>query len=191
MKLDFSISAYSTVATTDAVYIIGGYDFICDCYLSTVAKYRNHQWYHVEDLHERRGYHGSITVGEKTMIIGGYSKNYEVSTEVIEFFNGTNSQASNMTTMPTVESANKLWNDTEHCGNDCMYSFPEIYSYEDVQSVLYHGPKMEPKVHWSFATGFGLYEVDSNFCRYETDIVDISTTTTPITTSKLHCTQLI
>ena len=200
-----SISGYSTATTTDAVYIIGGYDFVCDCYLSTVAKYKNHQWYHVEDLHERRAYHGSITVGGKTMVIGGINSEAShggntISTELLMFSNNTTVGRTIGTTIPTSFQYSTVqhstgqpstmylaWNDTEHCENYCsMYDFPETSNSsiaEAEQSIIYHGTKMEPKLHWGHATGFGLYEVDSDFCRYETDVTDITTTTTPITTS--------
>ena len=158
--------------------------------MSSVAKFRNNQWFHVEDLHQRRGYHGSITVGDKTMVIGGnYGQPREqtVSTEVFEFFEVTTAPVANMTTSPP-STASTPWDSTENCGNSCrIHHWSETLnsSMAEAQSVVYHGTAMDPKLHWSHATGFGLYEVDSNFCRFETDIIDVPTTTSIITTSNM------
>ena len=38
-----------------------------------VAEFKNDQWTQLDDLNKGRYYHGSITVGTQTMIVGGYS----------------------------------------------------------------------------------------------------------------------
>ena len=57
---------YSTASTDDAAFIIGGYDVY-----ETIAEFRNNQWRNLGSLTKGRYYHGSITVGQETMIIGG------------------------------------------------------------------------------------------------------------------------
>ena len=60
------IAYYSTAKTPDAAYIIGGY------YTENlVAEFRNDQWAQLDDLNKGRAGHGSITVGARTMIVGG------------------------------------------------------------------------------------------------------------------------
>ena len=63
------IYAYSTASTDDAAFIIGGYDVY-----ETIAEFRNNQWRNLGSLTKGRYYHGSITVAQETMIIGGYSR---------------------------------------------------------------------------------------------------------------------
>ena len=60
--------AYSTASTDDAAYIIGGADIY-----NTIAEFRNNQWRNLGSLTKGRYYHGSITIGQETMIIGGYT----------------------------------------------------------------------------------------------------------------------
>ena len=62
------ISHFSTAHSPDAAYIIGGYHTP-----NLVAEFRNDQWAQLDDLNKGRSYHGSITVGAQTMIVGGYS----------------------------------------------------------------------------------------------------------------------
>ena len=66
--LSSRISQYSTANTPDAAYIIGGYYT-----KNLVAEFRNDQWTQLDDLNKERSYHGSITVGAQTMIVGGYN----------------------------------------------------------------------------------------------------------------------
>ena len=62
------IAEYSTAQSPDAAYIIGGY------YTPyRVAEFKNDQWARLDDLNKERSYHGSITVGAQTMIVGGLS----------------------------------------------------------------------------------------------------------------------
>ena len=62
------IARYSTTQTADAAYIIGGYP-----YQNVIAEFKNDQWNQLDDLNAGRYYHGSITIGTKTMTIGGES----------------------------------------------------------------------------------------------------------------------
>ena len=62
------IHAYSTASTDDAAFIIGGYDVI-----DTIAEFRNNQWRNLGSLTKGRNAHGSITIGQETMIVGGWS----------------------------------------------------------------------------------------------------------------------
>ena len=67
-----SISAYSTANIPDATYIIGGYYTP-----NLVAEFRNDQWAKLDDLYYGRYNHGSITVGTRTMIVGGSDNGYD------------------------------------------------------------------------------------------------------------------
>ena len=71
-KKTFSrIYGYSTASTDDAAFIIGGNDVY-----DTIAEFRNDQWRNLGSLNKGRFYHGSITVGQETMIIGGDSNDH-------------------------------------------------------------------------------------------------------------------
>ena len=67
INLFSKISQYSTANSPNAAYIIGG----SDKYL--VAEFRDDQWAQLDDLNKVRRAHGSITVGTRTMIVGGLS----------------------------------------------------------------------------------------------------------------------
>ena len=60
------ISAYSTTQTLDSVYIIAGYFT-----QNIVAAFKDNQWRRLGDLNQARAEHGSITVGDLSLIIGG------------------------------------------------------------------------------------------------------------------------
>ena len=62
------IFGYSTAATRDAAFIIDGYGND-----GVISEFRNNQWGFLDFLTNLRFYHGSITVGQETMIIGGLS----------------------------------------------------------------------------------------------------------------------
>ena len=62
------IFGYSTAATKDAAFIIEGY---ADG--GGISEFRNNHWGFLDFLTNLRFYHGSITVGQETMIIGGLS----------------------------------------------------------------------------------------------------------------------
>ena len=64
------IYGYSTAYSTEAAYLIGG---LKDSdYSTTIAQFKNNQWSKIDDSKQGRRYHGSISVGNKTMVIGGY-----------------------------------------------------------------------------------------------------------------------
>ena len=60
------ISYYSTANSPDAAYIIGGWYT-----KNLVAEFRGDKWTQLDDLNKGRHGHGSITIGDQTMIIGG------------------------------------------------------------------------------------------------------------------------
>ena len=60
------IAYYSTANSPDAAYIIGGW------YTENlVAEFRDDKWTQLDDLNKGRVDHGSITIGDRTMIVGG------------------------------------------------------------------------------------------------------------------------
>ena len=73
---------YSTAATNEAAYIIGG-DNSPDLdsngtpnwQSSTIAEFKNDQWRKLGDLIQGRQRHGSISIGQQTMIVGESAKN--------------------------------------------------------------------------------------------------------------------
>ena len=65
------IRYYSTAATSDAAYVIGGYQD--NNYSKTIVEFKNNQWRKLGDLTQERRYHSSISVGFRTMVIGGYT----------------------------------------------------------------------------------------------------------------------
>ena len=67
------IYAYAATATQDAAYIIGGY-----WTQDIVAEFKNDQWFRAENLKRGRYDHGAITIGKKTMIIGGDERSDEM-----------------------------------------------------------------------------------------------------------------
>ena len=60
---------YSTAATDEAAYIIGGYQG--SNYSPTISEFKNDQWRKLGNLTQGRILHGSISVGQKTMVVGG------------------------------------------------------------------------------------------------------------------------
>ena len=63
------ISYYSAASSADAAYIIGGYQD--EDYSTTIAEFKNNQWRKIGDLTQGRNNHGSISVGLRTMVVGG------------------------------------------------------------------------------------------------------------------------
>ena len=61
---------YTVASTPEAAFVIGGYDG--SLYIDVIAQFKNNQWSKVGDLSQGRRYHGSISVGTETMVIGGY-----------------------------------------------------------------------------------------------------------------------
>ena len=60
---------YSSTATEEAAYIIGGSHG--SDYSTTIAEFKNGQWRKLGDLTQGRQVHGSISIGRQTMIVGG------------------------------------------------------------------------------------------------------------------------
>ena len=67
------ICLYSTAATDEAAYIIGGYDGSSNS--RTIAEFKNDQWRKLGYLTRGRQRHGSISFGQKTMVVGGQTAN--------------------------------------------------------------------------------------------------------------------
>ena len=63
------ISYYSTASTSDAAYIIGGYDT-----QNVIAEFKDNQWRQLDNLNKGRDYHGSLSIGDQTIIIGGVAE---------------------------------------------------------------------------------------------------------------------
>ena len=61
-----AICYYSAASTADSAYIIGGLHTS-----EVVAEFRNNEWKRLKDLSKARYGHGSLSVGEQTIIIGG------------------------------------------------------------------------------------------------------------------------
>ena len=59
---------YSTASTSEAAYFIGGYNTE-----EVIAEFKNDAWRQLGTLTKGRSRHGSITLGDQTMVIGGYS----------------------------------------------------------------------------------------------------------------------
>ena len=71
--MNFSyIALYSTASTPDAAYIIGGL-----YQKSIVAEFKDNQWNQLASLNKGRHGHGSLSVGDQTIIIGGYTESGE------------------------------------------------------------------------------------------------------------------
>ena len=72
-------SHYGTAHTDESVYIIGGLSDFTTSILdntipsktSTIAEYKNGVWTKIGNLKQARESHGAITVGGRTLIIGG------------------------------------------------------------------------------------------------------------------------
>ena len=64
------VSYYSTAATDEAAYVIGGHQGSSD-YSTTIAEFKNDQWRRLGDLTQGRYAHGSISIGHQTLIVGG------------------------------------------------------------------------------------------------------------------------
>ena len=60
---------YSSTATEEAAYIIGGSQG--SDYSTTIAEFKNGQWRKLGDLTQGRRAHGSISTDRQTMIVGG------------------------------------------------------------------------------------------------------------------------
>ena len=65
------IIEYAVASTENAAYIIGGYHSYN--IIDIIAKFQDNQWTRYGSLKATRRLHGSITSGDRTMIIGGDS----------------------------------------------------------------------------------------------------------------------
>ena len=63
--LSRKIHWYSTAATDEAAYIIGG-----PGYSDSIAEFKNEQWRKLGNLTQGRQVHGSISIGQRTMVLG-------------------------------------------------------------------------------------------------------------------------
>ena len=59
---------YSSVSTSEAAYIIGGYYTA-----EIIAEFKNDSWRQFGTLSKGRHVHGSIKLDDEFMVIGGYS----------------------------------------------------------------------------------------------------------------------
>merc|ERR1712136_493569 len=90
------IFGYSAASTETAAYIIGGMFHVNpagDNSNDMIARFKDDQWSYYGKLHRGRSGQGSITVGDYTMILGGYSgesKEPPVQTEVWTLDSGGN-----------------------------------------------------------------------------------------------------
>ena len=69
MSIFSYIYHYSTASTSEAAYIIGG--LRSELSGETIAEYKSNVWRHMGTLKNRRSRHGSISLGDEIMIIGG------------------------------------------------------------------------------------------------------------------------
>ena len=63
------MSHYSVASTNEAAFVIGGYDGSSN--LDVIAQFKDNEWSLYGNLKKGRSVHGSITFGDKTMVIGG------------------------------------------------------------------------------------------------------------------------
>ena len=66
------IFCYSTASTETAAYFIGGED-VGGQYLSTIAEFKDDEWRRVGDLVKARSSPSAISIGDETVIMGGYA----------------------------------------------------------------------------------------------------------------------
>ena len=67
------IAFYSTAETLETAYVFGGQGIVS----SIVAQYSDNQWKRLDDLNSQRYGHGSIVIGDRAMIIGGWARETE------------------------------------------------------------------------------------------------------------------
>ena len=66
MAIFSGISAYSTVSTSEAAYIIGGHTTP-----DIIAEFKEESWRQVGTLAKGRSRHETLLVGDEIMVIGG------------------------------------------------------------------------------------------------------------------------
>ena len=76
---------YSTASTSDAAYIIGGLYS-----QEIVAEFKDNKWRRLDDLYKGRRLHGSLSVGDQTIIIGGYVESERSVTVSMSHINDRN-----------------------------------------------------------------------------------------------------
>ena len=64
---------YSTASTDEAAYIIGGTQGSSNS--QTIAEFKNEKWRKLGDLTQGRAVPGTISIGHRTMVVGGYTAN--------------------------------------------------------------------------------------------------------------------
>ena len=62
------LECYSTASTAEAAYIIGGTNT-----KEVIAEFKNDAWRQLGTLTKERYGHASISLGDETMVIGGFS----------------------------------------------------------------------------------------------------------------------
>ena len=62
------ITYYSVTSTTEAAFVIGGWDTSA---LDAIAKFEKNNWSLYGNLQKPRDGHGSLTYGTQTIVIGG------------------------------------------------------------------------------------------------------------------------
>ena len=62
---------YSVAATSEAAFVIGGWNGVDSS--NVIAKFKNQEWSIFGNLKRRRGNPGSIKFGSQFMIIGGWT----------------------------------------------------------------------------------------------------------------------
>ena len=76
------ISRYTTVSTSNAIFIIGGQkevDQAVDKDISdTIYQFKDDVWSLARNLNKKRCWHASIAVGDEVMILGGSSDRFIV-----------------------------------------------------------------------------------------------------------------
>jgi len=84
-KICSEFFCYSTASTESAAYFIGGED-VGGQYLSTIAEFKDDEWRKIGDLVKARSSSSSISIGDETVILGGYAKGERMlPTEVWNF----------------------------------------------------------------------------------------------------------
>ena len=66
------IVAYSTVSILNGVIFIGGFGNSGEG-LDVVAMFKEDQWSRLPNLRQNRNSHGSMRIGKKTVVIGGWN----------------------------------------------------------------------------------------------------------------------
>ena len=70
-----SIAVYSVASTKETAFVIGGSNAVSDDDRDPdfITQFKNDVWSFYGNLQKGRSWHGSISIGSKTMVIGGYT----------------------------------------------------------------------------------------------------------------------